>query len=139
MAFSVLGVGLVGVALITAYEIMIGKMYLERIDGEDAPDNGNITWFDWLGLFVLFILFSVGGYHYYHLRNAAEAMAIGLCYFVSIGVILGVLRWLEEYGGSSFRAGLQRVRAAFRAKGKAKVLDAANDSVVVPFHRRNDD
>lgn len=135
-----LGTGLLGAAMVVIYEILVGRMFLDRISDRDDEDEG-VAWWNWLGVVAILAGLSVASYYYHHLRNEIEALAIGFVWFLAIGMLLGIVRWFDRIGGHALGiallSNLARVRAAIDRNGKGASNDGENSGrVVVPFRRR---
>lgn len=140
VAFVMLGTGILGAALLVFYEILVGRMFLERIDDENDEGEG-IFWWNWLGVVMLLAGASVASYYFHHLRNGIEALAVGFGWFLVTGIFIGVARWFYRMGGNAVSvvgiACLARIRMVIAGKGKEPPHDGRDDvRVVVPFRRR---
>lgn len=92
-----LGMGLVGSAILTMYQIAESRLFMELLYGNEEDDEESSVWLklrNGLALLALYAGVSVASYHYYHLVNGVEAMAVGFCWFQGVGMVLGACRWL---------------------------------------------
>jgi hypothetical protein len=134
-----LGLGVVGTAGLISYEIMITRMTMERImgNGEKNESNGWLRLQNWLAGLALLSVFSAASFYYFHLINVIEGLAFGYGWFLSVGVVLGVCRWLFRQGKNVLAAnqGEDRDVTADPVDWTANAAGQPNVRVVVPFKR----
>ena len=129
--------------MVVIYEILVGRMFLDRLSDRDDEDEG-VSWWNWLGVVAILAGLSVASYYFHHLRNEIEALAIGFVWFLAIGMLLGIARWFYRMGGNASMVALAaslksitRLRAALASQGKsASNNERSDERVVVPFRRR---
>ncbi|HUW50029.1 MAG TPA: hypothetical protein VMV75_03350 [Sulfuricella sp.] len=134
-----LGLGVVGMAGLISYEIMMVRMTMERIMGNDEEEeaSGWLRLQNWLAGLALLSVFSAASFYYFHLINIIEGLAFGYGWFLAVGVVVSVGRWLIRQGMNVLATNQREERDV-----RADLVDwAANESgqpnerVVVPFKR----
>lgn len=148
--FACLGFGLLGTGLLTTFNMMTERMYFDRMypdDGELVEEGASwwrklINWFFVLALLVGFVVAAT--YTYDFKKYGIENFAIGIVWWLGVGIALGVGRWVYRQAGGmpdAMMVLLRKMREKSRASKQvpAPKVNAANevDRVVVPFRRRH--
>lgn len=134
-----LGLGVAGMAGLVSYEIMITRMTMERImgNGDEEETSGWLRLQNWLAGLALLTVFSFASFYYFHLINVIEGLVFGYGWFLAVGVVLGVCRWLFRQGKNALgtNQGEERDVTADPVDWMANAQDQPNVRVVVPFKR----
>lgn len=134
-----LGLGVIGMAGLVSYEIMITRMTMERImgNGEENESSGWLRLQNWLAGLALLSVFSAASFYYFHLINIYEGLAFGYGWFLAVGVVLSVCRWLFRQGKNALATnqGAGCDVTADPVDWAANDSDQPNVRVVVPFKR----
>lgn len=99
--FASLGFGLIGTALLTSWDMLLTRMFYDRMypDDEDDDEEDGVSWWrvaiNWLFVAALYAAFCVAAVWVYRFKpNGIEGLAVGFIWWVAAGVALGVLRWM---------------------------------------------
>jgi len=152
-AFIVMMVaGFIGGLANVYYEIVYDRLHFTLAFGDENEDERGLLAkvVDWIGLLGIFGFFSWASYHFYHLDNELEAMFVGFCWFVAIGVMLSVGRWIYRTIGDRFENAGELASRAWSSltvacniisagiKDRKKGVAATPEkTIVVPFRRRS--
>lgn len=134
-----LGLGVAGMAGLISYEIMITRMTMERImgNGDEEETSGWLRLQNWLAGLALLSVFSAASFYYFHLLNVIEGLAFGYGWFLAVGTVLGVCRWLFRLGKNALATsqGEECDVTADLVDWAVNTTDQPIVRVVVPFKR----
>lgn len=146
--FLSFGLAMLGMAMIIYYEITVDRMFINRLyPDEDQDDDVSrlVRLRNWFGLLVLFVGFSFAAYYRYPSLLAIDWPVIGFIWWLVVGNILGVCRWLYRQGTDAMGVIMElvsKVRSGLVSKSAldkevrmaAKVF--ADENKVVQLHKK---
>jgi len=144
--FASLGFGLIGAALLTSWDMLLTRMFYDRMYPDDEYDEkeDGVSWWraaiNWLFVLALYAVFCVAAVWVYRFKpNGIEGLAVGFVWWVAAGVALGVVRWMwrKVSGTEQLRTTGGRVRGWMKKKNPIRKNKAAEPtSNVVQLRRR---
>ncbi|HEX5338583.1 MAG TPA: hypothetical protein VFW53_09110 [Gallionella sp.] len=148
MMYSLLASGLIGMTLLMQYEILLARLYYDRLnaDIEDDEEESVPMWrtaLNWLVLLALLAAFcTAANWWFGHVPYHIKGVIFGAAAWMVLGMAMGVVRWSYRLTGGVPAAAVSAVRNVFGsmviwAKKKASVRKAARlENNVVQFRKR---
>lgn len=148
MMYTLLASGLIGMTLLMQYEILLTRLYYDRLNADIEDDEEECvpmwrTALNWLALLALLAAFcTAANWWFGHVPYHIKGVIFGAAAWMVLGMALGVVRWFYRLTGGAPAAAAGAVRNVFGsmaswAKKKASVRKAARpENNVVQFRKR---